>query len=179
MKNNFCKRFALELGYQMIIAGDSYCSSKKEGSWVALLNVDAITLSGRGHSNWDILQRLKPYHPQRAIINFTHPLRLPLKVTSGVEEMKSNAVARHIKAEDLNLRVAKQIVETWTEAFIWSPFPHYEHFEGVRYIPLYKENEMYASGEFRVENDRRYPFNHLTLKGNQQLADIINSTYLK
>lgn len=161
----------------MIIAGDSYSSSKKEGSWIALLNVDAITLGRPGHSNWDIMQRLKPYHPQRAIINFTHPLRLPLKVTSGVEE--SDEVCKHIKAEDLNLQVAKQIIKTWTEAFIWSPFPHYEHFEGVQYIPLYKENEMYGSGEFRAEKDPRYLANHFTPKGNQQLADIINSTYLK
>ena len=93
--------------------------------------------------------------------------------------MKDGALARHQKAERLNLEVAKQIVKTWTDAFIWSPFPHYENFEGVHYIPLYKENEMYESGEFNLSNDPKYPFNHLTLKGNQELADIINSTYLK
>ena len=163
----------------MIIAGDSYCSRRDTGSWIALLNVEAIILGRPGHSNWDILQRLNLYTPQHAIINFTHPQRLPYKLTKGVEEMKNDALARHKKAEDLNIRVAKQIVETWTDAFIWSPFPHYEHFEGVHYIPLYKENEMYKTGEFCVEKDHRYPFNHLTLKGNQQLADIINSTYLK
>lgn len=163
----------------MIIAGDSYCSKSAPGSWISLLNVKAVSLGHRGHSNWDIFQRLKHLPPQRAIINFTHPHRLPYTLTSGVEEMKSTAVARHVKAETLNLEVARRIINTWTDAFIWSPFPHYEHFEGVHYIPLYKENEMYKTGEFRVEKDDRYPFNHLTIEGNQQLAEIINSIYLK
>ena len=163
----------------MIIVGDSYCSKSETGSWIAQLNVKTTTLGRPGHSNWDVYQRLKTLTPQRAIINFTHPQRLPYSLTSGVEEMKNTAVARHQKAERLNLEVSRLIVKTWTEAFIWSPFPHYEHFDGVCYIPLYEENEMYKTGEFRVEKDDRYPFNHLTLKGNQQLADIINSTYLK
>mgnify|MGYP005994056235 FL=1 len=163
----------------MIIAGDSYSTRRDQGSWIAQLNVDTINLGRSGHSNWDILQLLKPYEPQRAIINFTHPNRLPYSLTSGIEEMKEGAIATHQKAERLNLKVARQVVNTWTDAFIWSPFPHYEHFDGVHYIPLYKENEMYKTGEFRVEKDHRYPFNHFTLQGNQQLANIINSTYLK
>ena len=163
----------------MIIAGDSYCAKNEPGSWISLLKADVITLGRVGHSNWDILQRLKSYDPQRAIINFTHPKRLPYKLTRGIEGMKDGALARHQKAERLNLEVAKQIVNTWTDAFIWSPFPHYENFEGVQYIPLYEENEMYGSGEFKRISDPKYILNHLTLKGNQELADIINSTYIR
>ena len=155
----------------MIIAGDSYSYETQYPSWISLLNVEHVNVARSGYSNYDILQQLQAYTPQRAIINLAHLFRVPLD---------SKHRARNIKAETLNIECANRIVETWTNAFIWSPFPNYESFKGVQYIPLYEENEMMLRDIFKEEfvNRNRY-CNHFTVKGNQQLADIISSTYLR
>ena len=153
----------------MIIAGDSYSYETQYPSWIPQLDIDYINIARSGYSNYDILQQLRLHSPQRAIINLSHLYRPPLAVQTGV---------RYTRAEPLNVECANRIIKTWTDAFIWSPFPNYESFKGVHYIPLYEENEMILRDR-DPQRLKEYTYcNHFTVKGNQQLAEIIRSSYL-
>ena len=158
----------------LVIAGDSYSVYKDNNSisWVSQIAVNTKIISVAGHSNWDIMKALNEFEPQPAIISLTHLKRLPYELT--IQDGKhSKAHATHDRAVNLNTKAAYHIVQRWKDAYIWSSFPHYESWPGVHFIPLYGENEMWIGdvGEFTQNNDY---VNHLTEKGNRDLADHMN-----
>ena len=162
----------------MIIAGDSYSTGGQcahPSSWtqhIRQLN-DCTIILERGYSNFDILQRLEDHSPQRAIISLTHLHRVPNK--------DRNDGKRNAAVTKLNIKAANHIVNTWTDAYIWSSFPHYEDWPGIHYMPLYKENELWDPdtglvGEFADHDAQRYVAHHLTHEGNIQLFNCIVNT---
>ena len=159
----------------IIIAGDSYSAYKENNSicWVSQIAANTKIVSVAGYSNWDIMKALKEFEPQPAIISLTHLKRLPYELTIR-DGKHSESHATHGRAVELNTKAAYHIVQKWKDAYVWSSFPHYESWPGVHFIPLYEENEMWVGdvGEF-TENSGYV--NHLTEKGNCDLADHMNT----
>ena len=89
--------------------------------------------------------------------------------------MKSRGmVADRDALRHLNITCAERIIKALPDAYIWSPFPEYEQWPGVHYIPIEWGNTLY---------DKSLPAvgNHLTRSAHvwlaQHMREVINTRW--
>jgi hypothetical protein len=156
---------------RVIIAGDSYSDPTWQGTgenWVTWLsnklNVTCIAMSG--FSNWDIAQTLKRNTADIILCSLTshsrisqhpkirnHSMNLVESEWDAITDLQDLELAKQyvasqpdpLKIRERNKKIAQQLITQYPHVYFWSPFPEYEHLSGVSWIPLERDNEMYAS----------------------------------
>lgn len=180
---------------RILIAGDSYSdpydfrpsiegwsesTSEPAYSWVENLPFKVTCVAYRGSSNWDIWRSVRDCTWDCLIVNLTQSKRI-----SYLQWRYRTESVRQCIADDAQHAVSRRCGERICDlprAYVWSPFPEYERWEKVDWIPLREENEMWDDAI-----TPRTTAHHLTRLGNewmkqhitQQINRILGETYVK
>lgn len=159
----------------ILIAGDSFSdtqyalgdSTPNECSWTWWLNAPCTHRAVQGSANFDILHQTKGWRGS-AIVNLSAFRRLPLY-------MKTRGITLNWeRCAILNRASAERIIKALPDAYIWSPFPEYEHWPEVHYVPIEWGNALYDESLPDVGN-------HLTRSAHvwlaQHMREVINTRW--
>ena len=176
---------------RVIIAGDSYSDPWWQGTgdnWVTRLSKEynVTCVAQCGFSNWDIARTLKRNPSRIVLCNLTswarisqhpkirdHSMNLVQQEGEAIRELQNLELAKQyvasqpdpLKIRETNKKIAQRLVAQYPHTYFWSSFPEYEHFSGVSWIPLERENDMYTSvkctGCHFTYQGNEWIFNHM------------------
>ena len=163
-----------------LIAGDSFSAAPSiwPNAWASCWP-DALNISERGNSNWDIMKELDKQPLQPAIINFSHPYRFPRKYNWKNILTEEEKAEWKESAHRLNCMVVDRVIHRWKDhALFWTPFPGYGRWPEVYWHFSREIHWQYHTTKGILKYQSGPPVaNHMSLRGVEEWQKIVKSLW--